>query len=188
VSKCCFRIPEFGTQTREKNSKHSHTLPYTPIHPHTPPHTPTVTYSYIQLHTVTYRHPYPHIHIYMYTLTYQHNTLHPTTTILVLSYSDTYTLIHVYTHTPICGYMWVSICNYMSLWGCVGVCGGVWGCMGVCGSVLSFFHRFWFRIRGFGNNILTQNGFPSGPMTPTTRGLIAYTSPDVFRILPNGQH
>jgi hypothetical protein len=70
----------------------------------------------------------------------------------------------------------------------LGVCGGVWGCMGVCGSVLSFFHVFGFRIRGFGNNILTQNGFPSGPMTPTTRGLIAYTSPDVFRILPNGLH
>jgi hypothetical protein len=30
--------------------------------------------------------------------------------------------------------------------------------------------------------ILTQNGFPSGPMTPTTRGLIVYHSPDACRV------
>jgi hypothetical protein len=33
-----------------------------------------------------------------------------------------------------------------------------------------------FQISEFGHHILTQNGFPSGPMTPTTRGLIVYHS------------
>jgi hypothetical protein len=33
-----------------------------------------------------------------------------------------------------------------------------------------------FQISEFGHHILTQNGFPSGPMTHTTRGLITYPS------------
>jgi hypothetical protein len=39
-----------------------------------------------------------------------------------------------------------------------------------------------FRYSEFGYHILTQNGFPSGPMTPTTRGLIVYHSSDACRV------
>jgi hypothetical protein len=94
----------------------------------------------------------------------------------------------VYVSVCVCMCLYLTVCDRMLLWRCVGVCGGVWGCMGVYGSVLSFLDVFGFRIRGFGNHILTQNGFPSGPMTPITRGLITYPSPDAFRILPNGLH